>query len=70
MICEAVDVCYCQKYNEVAVGELVLSNVGLVGFNFEALDCGAPGSISSPSPGLPILVPNSVCFRNFLLIFM
>jgi len=49
-----------QKYNQVAVGELVLSNVGQVGFNFEAVDCGDPGSVRSPSPGQPIIVPHSV----------
>ena len=45
----------------------MLSNVGLVGFNFEALDCGDPGSVYSPSPGVPILVPHSVCFSEVLM---
>ena len=54
-----------QKYDEVAVGELVLTNVGLVGFKFAAVDCGDPNSIRCPSPGVPILVPNSVCILTY-----
>jgi len=55
----------CQEYDDVATGQITLSNIGCVAFEFKVLGCQVETECPL-IPRVPLVTPSSVTFTHLL----